>query len=165
MTIWLLSLVMALIILLTIANRQVFLFCAVHMFVVHSREFVAFVFICLSVSQLCICLLKATAGNDNGDKVDGDDNDRVVAMSGVNDTAADNDLYGDQLKATAGNDNGDNVDGDDNDDSGEKCKSASVFVLCCSYVCCPFKRVRSICLYMFVCLSAVHLFVEGDCWQ
>ena len=51
-------------------------------------------------------------------------------MSGVSDTAADNDLLGDQLKATAGNDDGDKVDGDDNDDSADKCKSASVFVLC-----------------------------------
>ena len=54
--------VMITMILLTSANRHLLLFCAVHLFVVHSREFVAFVCICLSVSQLCICLLKDYRG-------------------------------------------------------------------------------------------------------
>ena len=73
--------------------------------------------------------------------------------------AADND-DGASLKATADNDDMDSVAGDELDNSADNCKSASIFVLCCSYVCCPFKRVCSVCLNRFFELNTTCL---GSC--
>ena len=73
--------------------------------------------------------------------------------------AADND-DGASLEAAAGNDDMASVAGDGLDDSADDCKSASIFVLCCSYVCCPFKRVCSICLNRFFQLKTTCL---GSC--